>query len=543
MHFKIKTIGGHKYLYLIQNKWIDGKSQQVMQLSVGPADKVYKLVTGETKPKVTSFPFGKAMALLHAAKRLGFIEACNKHVKRRQQKGLTVGEYVLLMIIGRAEGARSRKKIAEWYTRSSLRFIFSPVHSLSSQNCLNYMKRFTDDVIEDIERDLADRLIELGYSPTRLIFDTTNQYTFIENSETLARKGNSKQKRYDKNIVGLGIAVNDFNLPFLSTVYPGNQHDANVFVEVIDCIYSRLEELKIDAENITLVFDKGINSDANIEKVMDKMHIVGSIPRNQAIDLLSRPLEEFDILYKNKKDHDIKGLRFENVELFDDKFTVVVSYNESTHKRQQNTYEKYKKKILSGAKELQKKARRKGRGRKLTAKGAMNRLTDLIPKQYRGIFDYSVVQKKDGISIKCDVITDAEKKLYESFGKVAVFTDNHEWSSKQIAQAYNSKFELEEDFKWLKDKVIMPLQPFYVWKDISIRAHVFLCVMGLLLYRFILLELDEDKLSLPKLVDILERIRIAVVRDDVKKPKMVVEEMGAEEAKIFTKLNLARFLP
>ena len=45
MHFKIKTIKGNKYLYVIKNEWIDGKVVQVIQQYVGTADQVYDLVT------------------------------------------------------------------------------------------------------------------------------------------------------------------------------------------------------------------------------------------------------------------------------------------------------------------------------------------------------------------------------------------------------------------------------------------------------------------------------------------------------------------
>jgi len=544
VHFKIKTINGRKYLYLIKNQRVDGKIKQVVQTCVGSAGKVYQLMTSQGKTKIASFSFGKAAALLHAAKRVGFLDAVDRHINRRQQEGLTVDQYLFLLIAGRSEDALSRRQIADWFSKSSLRFLWFPIHSLSSQNCLNYMKRLSDDAIESIERDISERLISLGYSPTRLIFDTTNQFTYIEKGGELPRKGKSKQKRYDKNIIGLALAVNDSNLPFLSSAYPGNKHDSDIFVEFFTAICSRLENLKIDRKEITLIFDRGVNSETNVETVVNKMHIVGSISRSQAKDFFTVPLDDFKFLYKNVKNHIIKGYRFEDVKLFGRDFTLVVSYNKATYKRQKKTYEHRKKRILEGVKELKKKALRKGKGRKLTMKGATNRLVDMIPKQLRGVFDYSVSKDKKGLlDIKCDVIPDAEEDLYRSFGKNAIFTDNKKWTSEEIVQAYNSKSEIEDDFKWLHDKVIIPLQPFWVWKDISLRAHVFLCVMGLLLYRYLLVELSYKQLSLPRLAAMLDGIRLAVVKEEEKKACIVVEEMTAEQAHIFSTLQLDRFVP
>jgi transposase len=97
------------------------------------------------------------------------------------------------------------------------------------------------------------------------------------------------------------------------------------------------------------------------------------------------------------------------------------------------------------------------------------------------------------LDIKCDIITDAEENPYRTFDSNAIFTDNAKWTTEGIVRTYNSKSEIEDDFKWLHGKVLIPLQPFFwVWKDISLRAQVFLCVIGLLLYRYLLVKLSYE---------------------------------------------------
>ena len=83
----------------------------------------------------------------------------------------------------------------------------------------------------------------------------------------------------------------------------------------------------------------------------------------------------------------------------------------------------------------------------------------------------------------------------------------------------------------------------WVWNDAAIPGHIFLCVMGLLLLRYLQWELRELKLSMPKLVELLERIRVVLVRGPDGSPKMVLEQMDREEALVFSKLNLGRFIP
>ena len=126
MHFKIKTIRGHKYLYLIQNAWVNGRSKQVKQICVGSPDKVHELLTGKESIKVTSFSFGKIAALLHAANSLGLIEAIDDHVDKKHIPGLSVGEYIFILISGRADGVLSRRGIKKWFNNSMLQFIFKP---------------------------------------------------------------------------------------------------------------------------------------------------------------------------------------------------------------------------------------------------------------------------------------------------------------------------------------------------------------------------------------------------------------------------------
>ena len=78
MHFKVKTINGHKYLYIIKNGRIDGKMTQTIQKYVGTADSVYEMLTINKSLKMGSFSFGKPAALIKAAEEVGLIESIDK---------------------------------------------------------------------------------------------------------------------------------------------------------------------------------------------------------------------------------------------------------------------------------------------------------------------------------------------------------------------------------------------------------------------------------------------------------------------------------
>ena len=104
---------------------------------------------------------------------------------------------------------------------------------------------------------------------------------------------------------------------------------------------------------------------------------------------------------------------------------------------------------------------------------------------------------------------------------------------------------IEDDIKWMKDKLLIPVKPVYVRKDVKIRAHVFLCVMGLLLHNYLLHLIDDQEITIQNLAHNLEKIRMGLVYNGKgeKNAEFVIEEMNKETAEIFTKLQLGDYIP
>lgn len=544
MHFKIKTINNRKYLYVIKNERINDKVVQTIQKSVGSADKVYQLLTSNKPMHIASYSFGKPAAFIKAAEDVGLIGSLNKHINRKNMAGLTPAEYLLLTIIGRSEHALSRNILDDYFKKSLLQFIWSPKHKLSSQNFLNYMEKLDEETIRKIELDVSCALIKQGIKPSRLIFDTTNFYTHIEHGEKLPQKSKSKDKRYDKNLVGVGLTISDQNIPFQSFTYPANEHDAKLFPELIDDICERLQEIKVPAEDITLVFDRGMNSSGSIGKAIDKMHVVGSLPASMCKNELKMPVSEYAESWKNGNGNIIKA-HYVTGNWYETDLVGVVKYNDSSRRKQAREWGKNKVKISEKIKDIRLNLNRKGRGRKMTAKGLMNRVVDAIPKQYRGLFDYSVLEVEGNLQLKFELDESKEEGFIVAMGKTVVFTDQTDLTARQIVEIYDSRNTIESDIRWLKDKLLIPLKPTYVRKDVMIRAHVFLCVMGLLLYNYLLYLIEDNGLSIMKLADYLDQMRLGLVFNDKsrKNAEFIVEDMNKETAEVFSKLQLGRYIP
>jgi hypothetical protein len=53
-------------------------------------------------------------------------ESINRHVDRKKVGGLTVAQYLLLIVIGRSEHAFSRNVLDDYFKRSALQSFWNP---------------------------------------------------------------------------------------------------------------------------------------------------------------------------------------------------------------------------------------------------------------------------------------------------------------------------------------------------------------------------------------------------------------------------------
>jgi len=543
VYLEDKKVKGHTYWYAIEKARVNGKLTKVWQLYLGSAKKIAECMKkSEELPstKLKSFEYGKTAALLDVNQDLGFVGIVDKHAKKERLHGLTVGEYMLLIILGRCDKPVSKNAMAKWFKKSTMSLLWRFRHKLSSQNFLNHMRKL-DKVRKGVEDDLAKVLIEKGLVPSTLILDTSNFYTYIEHGEKLPQKGKSKHHRNDKNLVGLGLVVSEDNIPFMHDVYEGNMHDAKQFPKLLDNLVKRLATLYVNTKDIVLVCDKGNNSEPNIGKVVKEMHIVGSATHGQAKELAYVPLSEYIHLYTNQKGHEIKGHRTKK-ELFGMESTVVVSFNKHTCRRQSKTYDKDKRKIYAKLRDLNRRLGSK-KGKKRSRSSVEREVNDVIKKDMRSVIKYGIREKDGMFKVTYRTKREVEKERRARFGKTIVFTDMHSWHSKKIVKTYNSKYLVEDDFKWFNDTALISIKPLFARLDRSIRVHVLLCVMGMLFYRYLFWKLKKFKLSGQRILEELGGIRLTVVKENGNRgAKLVFEEMTPLQARLFSYLDLCRFI-
>ncbi|MCG7853210.1 MAG: IS1634 family transposase, partial [Methanosarcinaceae archaeon] len=77
----------------------------------------------------------------------------------------------------------------------------------------------------------------------------------------------------------------------------------------------------------------------------------------------------------------------------------------------------------------------------------------------------------------------------------------------------------------------------------NIRTHIFLCIIGMIFYRYMAWKCKHVGLSLRGIVEELEGIRVAIVKQKTgRKVEMMMEEMNAKQVRLFYLLDLGEFM-
>ena len=551
-----KHPSGRVDYYLRQTARDGGKVRVTLNLYLGTADQLLERLQNIQQEvldrcELASFPFGLPAALITADRELGLSQLIVE-----ETGSPATAQALLAFVLGRAEEPLSKNAMGSWYARSGLPFLLPPPPALDTRSYLRHMDRLDDATVDRITFHLAQQLKARGFSSSLVFFDTTNFSTEQQPrpgdaERRLPRAGHAKDGNRQAKLVGLATATSEEHLPTFHRVYPGNENDARLFREVVRDMVATLVKLGEKAEELCFVIDKGMNSEEGWTALRhEKVHFVGSLKRSQVAKLMRAPLAKFSSTYTTESGETIRMLRSERT-VMGVKGVVVMAYNPTAERRQAVDYARAKERFLVEGTTIAEAARQRHRGRPPTVAGTTRRLIGLIPEKWVKVFRFHVGPTLDEgtsrLSVRVWVEEKAEAEKRAGFGRTAIFTDRAEWSDEKIARTYYARSGMEEDYHVLKDVLLFPVMPIYHRKDWRIREHTFLCVMGLLLYRYVQLRLEKtQKVRTPigALVARLKRIRLGVVSvDEGKAVRAKLERMGPEEQRIVKALGLAALVP
>ena len=563
-----KKIRGKTYYYARECKRINGKPKIVWQKYLGKADDIIAALS-QTSAAVLAKPehglvvdSGAVAALYDLSRRLRLSELIDRHVPKAGS-GPSVGTYLLVAIINRCVAPCSKASIGDWFQGTLLRRLLDiEVRQLTSQRFWDNMDRVSLKAIQKIEADLVQHMVsEFQVDLTRVLFDATNFFTFVDSFNqrcSLAQRGKGKEGRSALRIVGLALLVTaDYHLPLFHRTFPGNQPDSTTFSTLISKLVQRCQCISDGAQEITLVFDKGNNSQDNLDAIADTpYHFIGSLVPTHHSDLLKISHSRFSSLDDKQGLPGVSVFRTQKC-VFGVERTVLVTYNENLFVAQSQTLLREIAKRQQQLRQLQQQLRRRHsgrirRGRRPTIKGTQKKVNGWLKARHmKELFSVEIKESDGYVLLYYRFIHPAWQRLQKTLlGKTLLFTDLHHWSDVDIVRGYRSQHHVEASFRAMKDPHHICLRPQYHWTNQKIEVHVFCCVLALMLVSLLKRELNQQGIqgSIPGLIEELGKIRqLAVVyppSPGKRKPTIqtTVSKMSHRQQKLYDTLELHRFL-
>src|SRR5271169_4159242 len=559
-----KKRGTATYYYLVESARVDGKPRIVSQEYLGTAEELAAAMRGGglgLPDRTRHKEFGAVAAAWGMLDDLG-VAAIIDEVTGPRPAGqpLSTGTYLALAALNRLVAPCSKAAFADWWkTTAADRFAKIPATALDHRRFWDAMHAVTVEQLEEISRKIAVQVVQsASVDVSSVALDMTNFATFIGTANgkaPVAQRGKAKQKRSDLRLVGLGLVVTrDGGIPLTWHAYPGNKPDVTQFPAMIGQLRGRYEAVcaaagtSADADDMTVVFDAGQNSEANFTHLAASgLHYIGSVPASDCPDLTALPASRRRLVDKE---------RFGGLTAYDTRHDVygaerraILTHSPELREAQAcgfdgTTLAKAGKKLDELAAALARGKTRRGKDKvtaeiqAITAKPWVRRV---ITWQLDGD------QPKD-LRLTWSIDPGARAALEEElFGKHVLITSHDDWPVPEVVAGYRSQSEAEFSFRQMKDTRVVSFSPMHHWTEHNIRVHVFTCVLALQIAHLMRREATQAGLHLSvrqllaQLAGIEETVLIYPSTGGRPKARRMTTELTGDQHELYEIFDLAKW--
>ena len=483
---------GHRYYRIVESFRQDGKPRIRVVAHLGRVEDILRLTREErTDIKVSSVTSGAVTALHHLAQELDIVGKIDRALQKpdgRVQKrdGLSVGESLLAGMISRACAPRSKRAFAAWAEATALPELMGfAAKDLDSQHFWDQMHALPVKLLGDIEQAIVREVIGIEQlQPRALAYDTTNFYTHIASTNTrpeLPQRGHNKQGRHDLRQLGLALVVDQATqLPLAHVLYEGARSDMRTFADFLKPVRERLRVLTSQPQQLTLVFDAGASSKANLQKLeTGSDHYVTAVRPSYQQALLAEAADHLEEVTLSTGAV-VRAWRTQRMIAGKQRDAVVV-FSPQLYEGQVRGLHQHMARCGEQLKEL-------GTAPRGTPEAVRRKLAQICGRQYlRTLVCYEVQSNEQG-GTQVRGWSDLEeyrRLLQHYFGLRVLITDRSEWTTAQIVEAYRGQSRVEAAFRDLKDPGMLSTRPQFHWTDQKLHVHAFMCVTAYLLVRLL----------------------------------------------------------
>jgi transposase len=298
---------------------------------------------------------------------------------------------------------------------------------------------------------------------------TSSFFEGLMESNTLARRGYSRDHRPDCKQIVLAMVVTPDGFPVYHHVFAGNTNDATAFPDIVETMESHFGKARR-----VWVLDRGIASQENLQflRERDQSFLVGT-PRSR--------LGEFDAELCTR-DWGCVRPHVEVKRVDRDGQTYVLARSIQRRLKEKAIR---KRQLLGLHGDLRKLANRVSAGRLKDADKVLEnigRYRERWPAASRFV-DVNVDRNEDGqaASVTWSYQQDKLRLALARDGAYLLLSDQTDWSPEELWRTYIQLTRAEDAFRAMKSNLL--LRPMWHQKAERIQAHVFVCVLAYALWK------------------------------------------------------------
>lgn len=323
-------------------------------------------------------------------------------------------------------------------------------------------------------------------------FDCTNFYFEIDREDDFRKKGPGKENR-PYPLVGLGLLLDNDQIPIGMKLYPGNESEKPILRNIIKDLKS---QNNIKGRTIH-VADKGLNCSDNILKA--KMEADGYLFSKSVKQLPEKELTWvfLDNGYKTVKDN--KGNILYRYKECIDEFPY--NYKDETGKTIKVHIKE--KRVVTYNPTLAKKKRYEIY--KLVEKARGLSLYKAKKDEYGEASKYVNFKGKNGSGIEVSINEDKVEKDLSLAGYNLLVTSEIKMKAIDIYNTYHNLWRIEESFKIMKSD--LDARPVYVQKEECIKGHFLICYLAVLLERIFQFKILNNEINTEKIYEFFKEYK------------------------------------
>jgi transposase len=464
--------------------------------------------------------FGHVFAVSHIWDNLGLSAALNR-AGLNGDASFEVAAQIKLLVVNRICDPCSKLALLEWL--ESVRFPGLEKDRPAYQHLLRAMDRLIL-IKEKAEPFIAGLLHDRGKPEGDLVFyDITSTWFDGDRSLTeddIRRYGYSRDGRFDRRQIAIGVVMGRSGIPLCHHVFPGNTVDKTTVAQVVADLKTRFK-----LRRVIFVGDRGMLSDDNVDALLAEEfgYIVahplrrGALAR-EGIRLLAG---QFDRASQKEQYAEDESSGIRCVLSYSPKIAAEVRAGRQQRLGEADAFVKER---------LARLRKPSPQGRKPTPQGTYDRIRDYL--RDKGLLSLYRLEIRGE---KLSVVPDKKAREWEEVidGMLLLETTDLASPAEEIVKRYKELAEIERGWRSLKSTLL--LRPVYHWTEERIRAHVFICVLALQIERWMRKRLKG--MSVPAAIRQLRQIKMVEIIDAHGK-RLIPTRITSEQREILRNLDV-----